>query len=93
LGAFFCANAPVPMMDWQPGEAFLAYLAFLAQKIPHLSRIGQGWLPADLQKRRKRSNFIKIYEIARPPGLAVADRKRLPDPKAGNSNPQAHRKS
>jgi len=30
------------------GEAYLAYLAFLAQIFPNLPRIGQGWLPADL---------------------------------------------
>ena len=46
-------------------------------------------LAAGRDQRRKNPNFTQIYEIARPPGLAVAHRKRLAEP----GNPQAHRKS
>jgi len=63
------------------------FLSFHSQKI----RISQDLarLAAGRDQRRKNPNFTQIYEIARPPGLAVAHRKRLAEP----GNPQAHRKS
>jgi len=67
----------------KPFRAYRAYRAFSYKKPnlpPDRARLAAGRSPTT----SKNSNFTQIYEIARP-GLAVAHRKRLPAPKAGNS--------